>query len=289
MAHPLDDGSAGFMARSIDATAAGLGADGAAWKRLFGGRSEHFDVTPAGPDAADAPLPASTPSASPASASPLWRPRPCSSRAWKGETAKALFGGIAAHAIAPLTKPLSASVGMALTCSGHAFGWPVARGGSRSITDALAAELTERGGTIETGRRGRVARRAAAGRRGPPRPLPRPRRRRRGLASFAEGRARVPPVPPRAGRVQGRLRRRRRRAVDGRGLPATPARSTWSERSRRPSPSRQRSTQDGCPSARTSWWASSTWRIRAAQREMSIPSGPTPTSPTDGTATRPRR
>src|SRR6266540_3963390 len=46
---------------------------------------------------------------------------------------------------------MSSAVGMALVCAGHAFGWAVARGGSRSITDALAAVVVERGGTIETG------------------------------------------------------------------------------------------------------------------------------------------
>jgi phytoene dehydrogenase-like protein len=65
--------------------------------------------------------------------------------------AKALFGGVAAHALAPLTRPFSSSVGMALTCSAHAFGWPVARGGSKSITDALAAFVRDGGGKIETG------------------------------------------------------------------------------------------------------------------------------------------
>ena len=46
---------------------------------------------------------------------------------------------------------MSSSVGMALISACHRFGWPVARGGSQSIADALAAELRERGGTIETG------------------------------------------------------------------------------------------------------------------------------------------
>jgi phytoene dehydrogenase-like protein len=84
---------------------------------------------------------------------PALAPATTIARAFESEQAKAVFGGVAAHAISPLTKPLSASVGMALICSAHAFGWPVAKGGSRSITDALAAELVEHGGKIETGRR----------------------------------------------------------------------------------------------------------------------------------------
>ena len=65
--------------------------------------------------------------------------------------ARALFGGVAAHAFSPLTRPMSSSVGMALICACHSFGWAVAAGGSRSITDALASVLREHGGAIETG------------------------------------------------------------------------------------------------------------------------------------------
>src|SRR5215213_10297996 len=72
-------------------------------------------------------------------------------RSFKTRQAKALFGGVAAHALAPLGQPFSSAVGMALTCSCHAFGWPVARGGSKSITDALASYVRAGGGRIETG------------------------------------------------------------------------------------------------------------------------------------------
>jgi phytoene dehydrogenase-like protein len=74
-------------------------------------------------------------------------------RAWSGPHARALFAGAAAHSFCSFSQPMSSAVGAALICSCHAFGWPVARGGSRAITDALAAAVTERGGTIETGAR----------------------------------------------------------------------------------------------------------------------------------------
>jgi phytoene dehydrogenase-like protein len=152
LAHPLDDGSAAVMARSIETTAQGLGADGARWKRLFGGPARSFDSLL--PDLMQPMLHfPSHPLRLTRFGIPALAPATLIAKGFKGESARALFGGVAAHAISPLTKPLSASVGMALTCSAHAFGWPVARGGSRSITDALAAELTERGGTIETSRR----------------------------------------------------------------------------------------------------------------------------------------
>jgi phytoene dehydrogenase-like protein len=84
------------------------------------------------------------PAAAPASLLARW---------WKTPQARALFGGVAAHAFAPLGRPMSSSVGCALIDACHAFGWPVAKGGSRAITDALASVLREHGGRIETGRR----------------------------------------------------------------------------------------------------------------------------------------
>jgi phytoene dehydrogenase-like protein len=72
-------------------------------------------------------------------------------RAWRGPQARALFGGVAAHALSRLDRPMSAAVGTALICGCHGFGWAVARGGSGSITAALAAVLAEHGGRVETG------------------------------------------------------------------------------------------------------------------------------------------
>lgn len=80
---------------------------------------------------------------------PALLPATVLARIWKGPRARALFGGVAAHAFSPLDRPLSAAVGMALTTACHRFGWPVARGGSRAIGDALAAVLMEHGGRIE--------------------------------------------------------------------------------------------------------------------------------------------
>ena len=152
LAHPLDGGRAGVLMRSVEETAAGLGADGARWRQSFAHLTDHFD------DIRDdllRPIVHRPPH-------PLLLARfglpalAAASRVvdrWQGDEARALFGGMAAHAFRPLTSPMSASVGLALALSGHRYGWPVARGGSRSITDALAAELTGLGGHIETGRR----------------------------------------------------------------------------------------------------------------------------------------
>jgi phytoene dehydrogenase-like protein len=84
---------------------------------------------------------------------PAAAPATLVARAFRTPQGRALFGGAAAHALSPLTQVLSSAVGMALIVSGHHDGWPVARGGSRAITDALAAVVVAHGGTIETGRR----------------------------------------------------------------------------------------------------------------------------------------
>ena len=152
LAHPLDDGSAGVMVKSVEDTARRLGEDGAAWKRVFGSSSANFGVLledmfepllhfPRHPlRLARFGIPAAAPTA-------------LLARNWKTPQAKALFGGVAAHAMADFRWPMSSAIGCALIDCGHAFGWPVARGGSQSITNALAADLAEHGGRIETGRR----------------------------------------------------------------------------------------------------------------------------------------
>lgn len=149
-AHPLDDGSAGAMYRSLDTTEEALGRDGAAWRRVFGAPSESFDALS---DDLFSPV-----QRLPRHPLRLVRfglaaamPATVLARAWRTPQARALFGGIAAHAFSRLTLPMSSSVGTALICAGHRFGWAVAKGGSGSITSALAAALREHGGTIQCG------------------------------------------------------------------------------------------------------------------------------------------
>jgi phytoene dehydrogenase-like protein len=153
-AHPLDDGSAPVLERSVAATAAGLGPpDGARWARLFGPLVRSADDlsaeilrpvvhVPRHPLLlARFGLPALR------SAAGLARSR------FEGAAARALFAGVAAHAMLPLTRPLGASYALALATFGHAVGWPMARGGSAAVTDALVAELRDLGGEVVTGHR----------------------------------------------------------------------------------------------------------------------------------------
>jgi phytoene dehydrogenase-like protein len=70
---------------------------------------------------------------------------------YKEERAKALFGGIAAHSILSLDKPATAAIGLVLGAAGHSVGWPLPKGGSQSIADAMKAYFESLGGVVETG------------------------------------------------------------------------------------------------------------------------------------------
>jgi phytoene dehydrogenase-like protein len=65
---------------------------------------------------------------------------------------RALFAGLAAHAMVPLEKPLTASFGIVLSTLAHAVGWPILKGGSQNLADALSGYFKSRGGEIQTGR-----------------------------------------------------------------------------------------------------------------------------------------
>lgn len=150
LAHPLDGGRAATMVRSLEETVAGLGDGGAAWRRVFGPTAAAFEDLSG--DLLRPVLhlprhPLGLARFGPAALAPA----ALLARRLRGPEARALFGGAAAHAFSPLSQPLSASVGAVMIAACHNVGWPVAAGGSQAIADALAADLREHGGRIETG------------------------------------------------------------------------------------------------------------------------------------------
>ena len=152
LAHPLDDGTAVVLERSLEETAAGLdGGDGVAWRRLLGpfvaSATDLLDGILAPPFPPRHPLVMARfgPKAIRSAAS-------LARSTFAGERARALFAGNAAHAMLPLDAAASASFGLVLATLGHAVGWPLPRGGSQTIADALASYLQSLGGEIETGR-----------------------------------------------------------------------------------------------------------------------------------------
>jgi phytoene dehydrogenase-like protein len=151
LAHPLDDGTAVMLERSVSATAAGLGPDERAYRRLFEplvrDAEPLFGSLLAPLRAPRHPLALARFGASGIrSATGLARSR------FEGERARALLGGCCAHSMLPLEAPVSAAFGIVLAMSGHVVGWPVARGGSQRLADALASHLRSLGGRIETDR-----------------------------------------------------------------------------------------------------------------------------------------
>ncbi|MET7476932.1 NAD(P)/FAD-dependent oxidoreductase [Streptomyces sp. NPDC005648] len=150
-AHPLDSGAAGVLRRSVPETAEGLGAiDGPRWRRLFGPLAEGFDGLAEDMMGPLARVP-HHPFLLARFGIPALLPAGTVAGLWRGEQARALFGGVAAHAFRPLNRPATAAIGLSIVAAGHRHGWAVAEGGSRAITDALASLLTELGGRVETG------------------------------------------------------------------------------------------------------------------------------------------
>ena len=148
--HPLDGGTAGVLHRSVQATADGLGVDGPRWRRFFGWPSTNFDTLA---DDIMGPLLRwpDHPLALARFGAPTVLPGSVLARVFRTPQARALFGGVAAHAFRPLHHPMTSAIGVGILTAGHRHGWPVAAGGSQSITRALASVLGELGGTIETG------------------------------------------------------------------------------------------------------------------------------------------
>jgi phytoene dehydrogenase-like protein len=151
LAHPLDDGSAVVVERSLDATARRLGPDGGAYRRLLG------PTTAAWPDLQSfmlGPLlriPGHPIELARFGLGALRSSRSLATSTFGGEPARAMFAGAGAHSILRLEEPVSASFGLVLLTLAHVAGWPFPRGGSQRIVDALVAYLRSLGGEIETG------------------------------------------------------------------------------------------------------------------------------------------
>jgi phytoene dehydrogenase-like protein len=147
VAHPLDDGRAVALHRSLDATATALGRDGARWRALLAPIVDHWDQlapTLLGP----LPLPRHPLPLAQMGLRAIWPATTLANTLFREEQAKALFAGLAAHAILPLEAPLTAAFGLMLGALGHVVGWPLPQGGSQQIADALGAYLRALGGEI---------------------------------------------------------------------------------------------------------------------------------------------
>jgi phytoene dehydrogenase-like protein len=154
IAHPLDDGSIAIARRDITATADELGGSGRGYRRLVGPIVDRWSSLV---DDILAPfhIPLHPRRTFDLARFGLFGLQPASWLArWLGEPrAKALLGGAAAHSMLRLDAPVTGAYGLVFLASAHAVGWPIAKGGSARIAEALVAELRGRGGEVFTDRR----------------------------------------------------------------------------------------------------------------------------------------
>lgn len=155
-AHALDGGRFAIAERSLADTAEGLGgaADAARYRRLLGPLVEHADALAElfTSRLRGVPLRADSPGLLAALAPRLLARLPATIARFSQPQAPALLAGNAAHAVRPLGGIDAAAVAYLLTALAHAGGWPIARGGSQRIADAMAHDLRSLGGHIHTGR-----------------------------------------------------------------------------------------------------------------------------------------
>lgn len=147
LAHPLDDGTAVVLERSVDATCENLDVDGAAYRKLMGWLVDEWN----GLDndiLAPPRLPRRPLSFVRFGLRAIRPARRLVENVFAGERARALFAGLAAHSMLPLEYTASAAFGLVLGATAHALGWPIARGGAQKLADALASYLRQLGGEI---------------------------------------------------------------------------------------------------------------------------------------------
>ncbi len=153
LAHPLDYGKAALVHRSLEATAAGMGADADAYKKSFGKLLSNWQGLL---DDLLGPLP--LPLKHPLKMTRFGLQALRSANGWarshfRETRARAVFAGMSAHSILPLGRPGSAAFGLMLHILAHGVGWPMAKGGSQRIAEALAAYLKTLKGKITVDRK----------------------------------------------------------------------------------------------------------------------------------------
>jgi phytoene dehydrogenase-like protein len=151
LAHPLDDGTAVLLERRLEDARASFGVDGEAWCRLVRPFVEHWnefapEILRPQPAIPKHPwLMASFGMSALLSAETI-------ARRFQSERTRALFAGLAAHSFLSLDEVLSGALGMLMAIPAHAVGWPIPRGGSQAITNALCGYLEKLGGSVHTSR-----------------------------------------------------------------------------------------------------------------------------------------
>ena len=148
-AHPFDDGTAAALHKSLRETADELGTDSDTYQRLFGPLVESWPRIDAHILGPMLKMPKNPATLAAFGLKSLQSGKQVATR-FRTREAKGLWAGMVAHSMIPLETLTSAAVAFVLTIAGHRTGWPIPKGGSQSIADAMAAYFRSLGGTIRT-------------------------------------------------------------------------------------------------------------------------------------------
>jgi phytoene dehydrogenase-like protein len=152
LAHPLDNGSAACLYKDVDVTAEQLHEDSRAYRRLMKPLARNWENLSIDFLQPILHWPQQPITLAHFGILGLFPATLLAKLIFKGESARALFAGIAAHSFLPLEAPVSSAFALVLGLAGHAVGWPIPRSGSQQISNALAGYLCELGGKIEVNR-----------------------------------------------------------------------------------------------------------------------------------------
>jgi phytoene dehydrogenase-like protein len=153
VAHPLDDGTAVVLHRDLHETFAALGVDGPHWRGLIHPLADRWDEFAADALGPLLQLPNQPFLMARFGLNAIQSAHALACTRFRSPRTRALFAGLAAHSFMRLDQPLSAAIALVFGAATHAVGWPIPRGGSQSITNALLATLQQLGGTLHTSHR----------------------------------------------------------------------------------------------------------------------------------------
>lgn len=153
LAHPFDDGTALLLERSIDTTAERLGKDRTSYKKIFAPLVESWDAFAGDLLGPIGLMPRHPFAMARFGLSAIRSARSFAEAKFQEDKTRALFAGLAGHSFLSLDQPATAAFGLMLGILAHVAGWPVTRGGSQKLANALGSHLMELGGEIVTDHR----------------------------------------------------------------------------------------------------------------------------------------
>ena len=151
LAHPFEDGEALCLHRSLAVTADAMGPDGKAYREMLQPFVENHEgllsdvLKPL-------PIPENPILMARFGLKALRSAKNIAEAKFQSARTRALFAGLAAHAMIPLDRTATAAFGIILAVLAHGVGWPIVKGGSQGLADALADCFRDSGGEIQTGK-----------------------------------------------------------------------------------------------------------------------------------------